>query len=144
MANSIKPSGEGYALQVTGPARTAGLVEEDEDGEAQRRATVRVHGFAGLLLAVDVDSVDERDEAELVASAARDTGTAYRAIEAQVQHSGNGYQVQLPPAEDAGFMPGDRAPVVPVPGILLIHSDDRDGLRLAQDLEALRRQQVNT
>jgi hypothetical protein len=51
MANQIKSSGAaGAALQVTKPARAAGLVEEDEDGEATYLAEVRVFAFDRLCL----------------------------------------------------------------------------------------------
>jgi len=144
MPNSIKESGEGAALQVTGEARSAGLVEENSEGDATRRADVRIHGFKSLLLVIDLDRVGEEEEAELVASAARDTQTAYRSEEATIQHSGNGYQVQLPPAGDAGFDIGDTAPVGSGEGVLVIHSGTRDGERLARDLLTIRDDQVST
>ena len=51
MVNEIKQSGtDGLALQVTKPARSAGLVEENSDGEATSLADVRVYAFDHLLL----------------------------------------------------------------------------------------------
>lgn len=144
MPNTIKESGEGYALQVTQPARDAGLVEEDSEGDPLRRADVRVHGFDGLLLVVDVDRVDEAAEAELVAVAARDSGAVYRALEATVQQAGNGYQVQLPAARDAGFAVGDSALARPARGVLFVHPNTADGERLAADLRSIREEQVRT
>jgi hypothetical protein len=111
MPNAIKQSGEGLALQVTNTARAAGLVEENADGEPSRRAEALVYAFDEVLLVVDVDRVAVSDRAELVASAARDTKSIYRAGGASIQIAGNGYQVNLPPAEDAGFDEGDAAPV---------------------------------
>lgn len=61
MGNSIKRSGEGLALQITEDARSAGLVEENNEGEATRLAEVRVHSFDDLLLVVDRDT-DRRPE----------------------------------------------------------------------------------
>lgn len=68
MANQIKQSSNGLAFQITNPARTAGLVEEDEDGNPERRADVRVFAFHGLLLFTDTDRVDGDNGAELAAT----------------------------------------------------------------------------
>ncbi len=147
MANKIKSSGEdGLALQVTKPARSAGLVEEDDEGEATFLAKVRVFSFDSLLLVVELDSLSTEEAAELVVSATQDTKSIYRAMDATMQIAGNGYQVQLPPAEDAGFDEGDRASCQVAPGILLISKDGdtvgRDASRLADDLVTIRREQV--
>ncbi len=150
MVNQIKASGtEGVALQITRPARAAGLVEETSDGEATYLGTVRVYAFDQLLLAVDTDAVSPKETAELVASAARDTDSIYRAMDASVQIAGNGYQLQLPPARDAGFEIGDRAPCHPAPGLLVISRDDAtsagaDAVRLARDLVTIRRDQTSS
>lgn len=147
MANKIKSSGEdGFALQVTKPARSAGLVEEDDEGEATFLAKVRVFSFDSLLLVVGLESLSTEEITELVVSATQDTKSIYRAMDATMQIAGNGYQVQLPPAEDAGFDESDRAPCQAAPGILLIskHGDTvgRDASRLADDLVTIRREQV--
>src|SRR6056297_1959134 len=102
MVNTIKQSGtEGLALQITRPARSANLVEEDSNGEPTELAEVLVYAFDHLLLVVDSERVQTAQRAELVASAARDTCSIYRAMGAAVQIAGHGYQVQLPPARDA-------------------------------------------
>jgi hypothetical protein len=148
VANQIKISGEdGVALQVTKPARSAGLVEEDDEGEATFLAKVRVFSFDSLLLVVGLDALSTEHVTELVVSAAQDTKSIYRTMDSTVQIAGNGYQVQLPPAEDAGFHEGDRAPCQAAPGILLISkagdtSVGRDTSRLAIDLVTIRREQV--
>lgn len=116
MANQIKSSGAaGLALQITKPARSAGLVEENADGDAVSLADVRVYAFDHLLLVVDRERVSTEHIAELVIAATRDTSSIYRAMDATVQIAGHGYQVQLPPAQDAGFAKGDRAPTHPAP-----------------------------
>jgi hypothetical protein len=149
MVNKLKRSGaDGYALQVTKQARTAGLVEEDSNGEATRRADVRVYSFDHLLLVVDIERVSDKHTSELVASAARDTKSVFQAIDAGVHHAGNGYQVQLPPAEDAGFERGDKAPCRTARGILAIVCADgtsagRQADRLARDIVAIREEQIN-
>jgi hypothetical protein len=149
MVNQIKESGtEGLALQITKPARAAELVEENSEGESTYRADVRVYAFDHLLLVVDVDKVPTRHTAELVASASRDTKSIYRAMDASVQIAGNGYQVQLPPARDAGFQEGDRAPCHTGRGILIITKDDgtsaaADATRLARDIVTIRTEQVS-
>lgn len=148
MANQIKSSGAaGLALQVTKPARSGGFVEEDDDGNATYLAEVRVFAFDSLLLVINLDAVSTEQTAELVAAATRDTKSIYRAMDATVQIAGHGYQVQLPPAVDAGFSEGDRAPCSSAPGLLLIARDDRTSTgtaasRLAQDIATIRREQV--
>jgi hypothetical protein len=148
MVNQIKESGtEGLALQITKPARAAELVEEDSEGNATYRADVRVYAFDHVLLVVDIDNVSAAHTAELVSSAAGDTDSIYRAMDASVQIAGNGYQVQLPPARDAGFTKGDRAPCHTARGVLVISRDDgtaagADAARLARDLVGIRKEQV--
>lgn len=148
MANALKQSGDGLALQITKPARAAGLIEEtdDVDGKtATYRAHTRIHAFAGLLLVVDTENVQDREEAELVAAAARDTKTAYRTGEATVQIAGHGYQLQLPTATDAELRKGDTPAVTTAPGVLIIASDDLDTevrpTRVAEDLATIRHDQ---
>lgn len=149
MVNQIKSSGaNGLALQVTKAARSGGLVEEDDDGDATYLADVRVFAFDSLLLVIDLDAVSTEKTAELVAAATRDTESIYRAMDATMQIAGNGYQVQLPPAGDAGFHEGDRAPCQAAPGILLISkagdtSIGREVNRLAADLITIRSEQVS-
>lgn len=145
MVNSIKHSGDGFALQITKPARSAGLVEETKDGNASYRADVRVHAFRDLLLVVDLERVDEEDEAEMVATTVRDTKTAYQSINAGVHIAGEGYQVHLPVANDAGFETSDIAPVHPAPNILVISAKtSTDSARLAKDLVSIRKEQVRS
>jgi hypothetical protein len=141
MTNSIKESGGGLALQVTKPARNAGLVEEDANGDPTRRAGVYVYGFDGLLVVVDAERVSDGDRAELVATATRDTGTIHRGMAANVEIAGNGYQVQLPGCEVAGFDEGDKAPLLSRSGLLVIH--DPAKTRLAGDLATIRDEQVS-
>ena len=149
MANQIKPSGAaGAALQVTKPARAAGLVKEDKDGEATYLAEVRVFAFDNLLLVVDLKAVSTAYTTVLVVAAAQDTDSIYRAMDASVQIAGNGYQVQLPPAADASFREGDTAPCQAARGVLVISQYDgtgkgADSARLAADLVTLRNEQLN-
>ena len=148
MANQIKASGaDGVALQVTTPARAAGLVEEDNDGEATYLADVRVYAFDDHLLVVDLEAVTTAHTTELVVAAAQDTDSIYQAKDASVQIAGNGYQVQLPTAEDAGFREGDSAPCQSARGILVISRDDGttkgvNAARLAADLITIRTEQL--
>ncbi|ELY37806.1 hypothetical protein [Natronorubrum tibetense] len=150
MANRIKSSGAaGLALQVTNPARASGLVDENAEGEATSLADVRVYAFDHLLLVVDLGAVPMADVSELVVAAARDTSSVHRAMDATVQIAGNGYQIQLPPAEDAGFNEGDQAPCYPAPGVIVISIDDgtsagADAGRLARDLVTIREGQIST
>jgi len=140
MANDIKASGGGLALQVTKPARDAGLVEEDAEDRPTYRADVVVYGVDDLLLIVDDDRVSMAHRAELVATAARDTDSIHRGAPATVEIAGNGYQVQLPGCRAAGFHEGDRAPAVARQGVLFIH--DGSQRRLLEDLTAVREEQV--
>jgi hypothetical protein len=140
MANSIKESADGLALQVTRPARKAELVTEDADGNATRLAGVYVYGFDDVVLVVDAESVSAAHRADLVAQAARDTESVHRGAAASVQIAGNGYQVQLPGCKAAGFSVGDRAPAASGQGILVIH-DGTQG-RLVDELVTRRAEQT--
>ena len=102
MANSLKSSAGGVALQVTKPARAAGLVEEDAEGDATHLAGVYVYGFDDLLLVVDAERVKSEERAELIATAASDSGSIHRGEAASVEIAGNGYQVQLRQASRSG------------------------------------------
>lgn len=141
MANSIKESAGGLALQVTKSARDAGLVEENDDGEATRLADVWVYGFDDLLLVIDEDRVSRGDRAELVSAAAGDTDSIYGGERAGLSIAGNGYQVQLPKSSLAGFHRGDKAPVSAAEGVLAIRRPGSE--RLADDILTIRQQQVN-
>ncbi|GAA0259497.1 hypothetical protein ACFFQF_20145 [Haladaptatus pallidirubidus] len=139
MPNTIKRSGDGLALQVTKPARAAGLVEETDD-ETPRRANIRVFAFDGLLLVIDVDRVKNENIVELATSAALDTVSIHRVANASLQIAGNGYQVQLPGAADAGFQVGDRAPCTTAPNMLVIAAEGSK--RVAADIVTIRKEQV--
>ncbi|SEJ39138.1 hypothetical protein SAMN05444271_1711 [Halohasta litchfieldiae] len=145
--NSIKRSGVGgVALQITKDARTSGLVDETQDGDTTHRAEVRVYAFNDLLLVVDLDKVSDEHIAALVARGATQTNSIHQAVDARVMHSGNGYCVQLPPADDAGFSVGDPAGSHPAPGLIVISKGKGPGAdqaaRLASDLVDERRAQV--
>ncbi|EFW91057.1 hypothetical protein ZOD2009_15746 [Haladaptatus paucihalophilus DX253] len=139
MPNTIKRSGDGLALQVTKPARAAELVEEADD-EPTRLADIRVFAFDGLLLVVDLDRITDENIVELATSAPLDTVSIHRVANASLQIAGNGYQVQLPGAADAGFHVGDRAPCTPAPNLLVIAADESG--RVAADIATIRREQV--
>jgi len=149
MANIVKQSGEGPALQVTEAARTAGLAEEATgDGLTgverwERLADVRVYGFDGMVLVVD-DEMTDRAVAELVVNATRDTGSIHQGHRASVRPAGNGCMVSVPGLEDTGMCVGDVAPVVPGPGTLVVTDGTDERGRLAADLVAYRREQVET
>jgi len=142
MSNSIKRSAGGLALQITKPARQAGLVVEDSDGRATRRAEAHVYGFDGLVLAVDSVNVAMSHRAELVSTAASDTESIHRGGKATVEIAGNGYQIQLPGCREAGFEERDTAPVRSGAGILVIHDGTKS--RLAGDLLTIRDEQVSS
>ncbi len=59
-----------------------------------------------LVIDRDTDRVPIADRAELVALAATETASIYRGIDTRIQHSGNGYRVQVP-AMGTGFGAGD-------------------------------------
>ena len=139
MPNTIKRSGDGLALQVTKPARAAGLVEETDD-EPTRLADIRVFAFDGLLLVIDLDRITDENIVELATSAALDTVSIHRVANASLQLAGNGYQVQLPGAADAGFHVGDRALCTPTPNLLVVAAEGSE--RVAADIATIRREQV--
>ncbi|RJX47788.1 hypothetical protein [Halonotius pteroides] len=142
MPNRIKKSAGGLALQITIEARKSGLVVEDTEGTATRRAEVYVYGFDDLLLLVDREHVAVSHRTELVAAAARDTGSIHRGEVAMVEIAGNGYQIQLPGCRDAGFEVGDNAPVAVGNGVIAIHNESER--RLAEDLLSIRTEQVSS
>ncbi len=138
MPNKIKRSGDGFALQVTKPARAAELVEETDD-ETTSLANIRVFTFDNLLLVLDPDRITDEHIVELATTAARETVSIHRVTDASLQIAGNGYQVQLPGAAEAGFRVGDQAPCTPAPNILAIAAEESE--RLAADLVTIRREQ---
>jgi hypothetical protein len=146
MANSIKKNDETPALQVTKSARAAGLAEEasgDDLTGADRwesLANVRVYGFDSLMLVLNHEKMNRRDVAELVATAASDTGSIHKGLDASVRVAGNGCMVSLPGMYETGFRVGDTAPVHPAPDMLVVH-DSGDRQRLATDLVTIRKQQ---
>jgi hypothetical protein len=144
MANSIKQIGGAPALQVTKPARAAGLVEEDSEGDVQYRADVLVHAVDDLLVVVDRDRVEAAARGKLIRRAIEYRDSTHRASFTQVQPKGHGYAIVLgQPAGDAGFEVGERAPVTPVQGALIINRMDApDITRVVSGLETLRRNQV--
>lgn len=148
MANAIKRSGEGLALQITREARAADLATTVADGEATgadrwaRLAAVRVYGFDGLLLVVDRERAAAEHVAELVASAAGDTASIYRGANASVRPAGNGCMVSLPGLEETGLELGQTVPARPAPNLLVIHARESRPARVAEDLATIRRGQV--
>ncbi len=139
MTNTIKRSGDGLALQVTKPARASGLVEETDD-EPTYIADIRVFAFDGLLLVIDLNHITDENIVELATTAALDTVSIHRVTNASLQIAGNGYQVQLPGAADAGFHVGNRAPCTPAPNLLVIAAEDSE--RVTADIVTIRKEQV--
>lgn len=135
MTNSIKQSADGLALQVTREARDAGLATEDSDGNTTNGSDVYVYGFDGLLVVIGTD-VGAGDRAELVATAARDTGSVHEGSRATIAQSGNGCKVQLPGCKAAGFTEGDAGHVRAADGVLFIHDGSRG--RLIGDMTTIR------
>ena len=141
MVNQVKKGGDGLRLQVTKPARKAGLVEENTDGEPIRLASVYVYGFDDLLLVVN-QTVDMGHRADLISTVAQSTESMHGGYPATIAEAGNGYQVNLPGAGDAGFRVGDKAPVVPTDGMLLIHNGTQR--ELIERILTLREEQVSS
>lgn len=140
MANQIKSTGaDAVALQVTREARAAALVEEEGE-EAARLAPVNIYAFDGLLLVLDRERVDQRDVVELVTAAAEDTDSIHPGGRVGINVRGQGYQVPLPGADDAGFNVGDTAPCSSAPNMLAIAREGDE--RLARDLKTIRQDQV--
>jgi len=142
--NTVKDTGGGLALQATRKVRRAGLVDDDGDVEAEDayRADVYVYGFDDLLMVIDADRVSKSDRADLVSTAAGDTGSIYDGRRTNIERAGNGYRVPLPGCEAAGFEQKDKPKRVPThsKGVLFIHDDST---RLVEDLIAIRQEQVS-
>jgi len=141
MVNSIKESGGGLALQVTKEARKAGLVREGSNGDVSRLAGVYVYAFDDLLMVID-QSVSMGYRADLISAAAGDTESMHTGYPASIEIAGNGYQVQLPGSQEAGFNVGDDGHVRAKDGVLFVH-DGTMG-RLIDDLYAIRDEQVSS
>jgi hypothetical protein len=139
MPNKIKRSGDDLALQVTKPTRAAKLVRETDD-ETTRLANIRVFAFDKHLLVIDIDRVKKRKCCRTVISAALDTVSIHRVANASLQIAGNGYQVQLPGAADAGFHVGDQVLCTPAPNMFVIAAEGFK--RLAADIVTIRKEQV--
>lgn len=107
-----------HALQITEGARSANLVRDD--GETEQLAECYVAAVHGLLVVVDVD-VKSRERTELIHVA---SDRLYRVVRSQIVPSGNGYQIGLPNARDAGFEVGDDAPVSVGDRLLVIQRPD--------------------
>lgn len=140
MPNAIKSTGaDAVALQVTREARDAGLVDEQDD-DTTRLAEVNVYAFDGALLVTDRERVDDADVVELVTATAEDTDSIYPGAWVSISIRGEGYQIPLPGAVDAGFRVGDTAPTSTAPGVLVIVREGNE--RLARDLRTIREEQV--
>ncbi|WP_227379745.1 hypothetical protein [Haladaptatus halobius] len=96
--------------------------------------------FDDLLLAIGSDRITDEHIVELATTAARDTISIHRVTDASLQIAGNGYQVQLPGAADAGFRVGDRVPCTPAPNILVIVAAGSE--RVAADIVTIRKEQI--
>jgi len=53
------------------------------------------------------------DRADLVALAATETESIHRGIDTRIQHSGNGYRVQVPATDDGGYRPATASRATP-------------------------------
>jgi len=72
-----------------------------------------------LVIDRDTECVPMADRAELVALAASETDSIHCGIDTRIQHSGNGYRVQVP-ATETGFDAGDGLPCHSAPGLLVM------------------------
>ena len=144
MPNKLFESGHGLAVYVTRQARMADMVEEDADGDPVRRADTRVFSFNNVLLALDLEEIVMEDMVELVDSAMTSTHSIHRAVDSQVQTSGNGYRLQFPSAEAAGFREGQKVGFTTAPGMLVVtpYENDRDAANVARSLKTQRLQQI--
>ncbi|GAB6878366.1 hypothetical protein JCM17823_06400 [Halorubrum gandharaense] len=122
MPNQITSTGNGYALQVTKPARSAGLVDETSEGDTTYRADVVAYGFDGAICVIDADTdrVSMSERADLVAALTSATDSIHTGIRTRIQHSGStGYRVQIP-VVGTGLQEGDGLPCHAAPGVLLM------------------------
>jgi len=82
------------------------------------------------------------DRAEVVALAANETESIHRGIDTRIQHSGNGYRVQVP-AAGTGFDAGDGPPCHAAPGLLVMAPLDAS-VGKCELLKTRRTQALNT
>lgn len=92
---------------------------------------------------IDEDRVHLEDRAELVASAARDSGVIYQGAPASMHIAGDGYKPQLPGAEDAGLGKGDAVSIVVANHVLVVTDRSAEAARLAKDLATIREEQTD-
>jgi len=132
MVNQIKEGGDGdLRLQITKEARRAGLVHENADGDPTQMAEVYVYTFDGLLMLID-SRLSMGLRADLISQASELTESMHTGVSATVSQAGNGYQVNLPGAKEAGFTVGIDAPVIAGEAILWVHDGSRES-----EIEAL-------
>jgi len=127
MANQVKTDGESgvLLLQITSAARKADLVDESTkmDGEKEvtvvdRMAPIRTYAFEGFVLVVDRERVDDEDIVDMVTSVAENSGTIYQSAKVKVQRGGNGFQVPINVAKDAGWRERHKIEFYPAQGVL--------------------------
>jgi len=138
---TTKGGGDGdLRLQITKPARRAGLVQENSDGEPTDMAEVYVYSFDGVLVILD-KKVHMGRRADIISKAAGATESMHGGIPAKVAQAGNGYQVNLPEARPAGFEVGQEVRLRDADAMLVIHDGTNAGV--ADDLQELRQEQMN-
>ena len=118
MPNKLKKSAGGTAIQITKAARQAGMLKDNND-ENPKLAKVRIYSFDRLLVAIDIERMNQKEISEIIIQAIEETQTVFDAQKAGIQSAGNGYQLQLPPAEDAGFEIGDMLECQSAPSLLI-------------------------
>lgn len=67
----------------------------------------------------DTNRVPMADRVELVTFAATETSSIHRGTDIRIQHSGNGYRVQVP-VTGTGLQAGDGLPCHAAPGLLVM------------------------
>lgn len=90
----------------------------------------------------DTNRVPMADRVELVTFAATETASIYCGISTQIQHSGNGYRVQVP-VTGTGLLAGDGLPCHAAPGLLVMAPLD-GGAGTRRLLEERRTQALDT
>lgn len=89
-----------------------------------------------------MDRVTMVDYAKLVALVACETESIHRGINTRIQHSGNGYRVQVP-ITGTGLQTGDGLPCHAAPGLLVMAPLD-GGAGTRRLLEERRTQALDT
>lgn len=141
----VKATSEGLALQATGCIQRAGLVNKsttkDEIGAGR---DVIVYGFDDALMIVDEDTthVYTGHRAELLSSAAEESGSIHFGQRSTVSCRDSEYLAHLSGCEAAGIYENNEVGMKAVDGVLFVFKPNHEAAELISGLVKTRRRQI--